>query len=120
MAIGTPLEILTLRAPTLAVKTTAADYLALAETLTGSVFEAQRSLAVALLAGHWLTADELGSSVSGGGFIASESEGSLSRSYQHANAFMSGADDSLGTTAFGKELLALRRSCVMSIRNSFV
>ena len=112
MSIVTVKDLITLRAPSFVTDPKIDDYIALSEMLTSAVFEAQRSYAVALMVMHWISQKEMGTDQGGGGLVTGESEGGLSRSYQHSGA--SSSDDSLGSTSFGKELLQLRRSCIFS------
>lgn len=97
----TPAEIIPIVAPELVGNAQLAGAIGLAEEQV-SVRHCRRSLAVAYLAAHTLTLAQRGGR---GGAVASETEGSLSRS------FSSTSSEGLSQTAYGKELERLNRQC---------
>lgn len=119
----TPLEIITLRAsqwagdPRLSSSPSLLDY---AAQLTGSVFGAQRDMAIALRALHILAVESMrggnpGAVISSSGEghagrISSETEGSLSKSFSVDSAAYKRWGN-LSTTCYGLELIELLRSC---------
>jgi hypothetical protein len=78
--------------------------------MASSVFGDRYGEAVGLKVLHILACLAINPSVSGP--IVSESEGSLSRSY--ASPASGGGFDDLNTTAYGKQLIALKKSCIFS------
>lgn len=114
-------QIITLRAPQFSTDTRLANFIELAESLTSlTAFEDNRNYAVALRVLHWMTKEELrgattpatstGAAVAGA--IASETEGSLSRSFSSGSESLKYGD--LGTTAYGCELIDLIKGMVMT------
>lgn len=108
------LDIITLRAPDFAADPNIDDFIAEAEKETGTVYGDLRDKAVALLVMHWLEMRDRGGT---SGMIKSEREGDLSRSYGLSGQT---TDDYLSQTAWGLELLDLRRATIFRYGNRFV
>ena len=111
-------QIMQTRAPTLVpnpTDTRLLNLVTLAEGRTSqSAFGDHYEEAVALRVLHILTKDAMQTTISSGGAISSQSEGQLSQTTAHAPTTQ--ADEDLASTAFGKELLALRRACILGAR----
>ena len=120
--MGSASQLFDTLAPDLAADARKGDFLSLAETRTSPrAYGAQRAYAVALLALHMLTRSirQQNAGTSNGGAIASETEGSLSRSF--ADAGLSGGQNGdLPTTSWGQMLMELRRESIIGIRTSAV
>lgn len=107
----TPLQIVEARAPEFEGEARLTDLLVLAETRVASDWGAVRGQVLALLVLHWLTLETR----SGGGApgpVISESEGQLSRSYG-----WSGVYGFLATTAYGLEIMDMRKARYMGFVN---
>ena len=114
------IDLMALRAPSLVPSNADARSLAMCryarEELSPSAFGINTEKAVALLALHYMSKDRMQTSVSGGGVVSAEKSGGVMRSYVHLAVNESNSD--LASTAFGKEFLALRRSCIAPFATS--
>lgn len=88
--------------------------LAIAEAQTSTAYGDHRNTAVALLALHWMTLNERKGGSAGA--VVSETVGDLSRTYAQTQAQGTSGQD-LGSTRWGQQLLALRRSTILGVRN---
>ena len=113
----TPLEIITLRAPTFAADPRVNDMITLAGEGVGTVFGSRRNEAIALLVMHQLSID---SNTNGGqtgivGSVTSEKEGQLSRSYGFSGTWNI-KDPYWAQSSFGLELMNLRKATIFGPR----
>ena len=114
----TAAEIIVARSPSVVITARITTLITLATEQTGSVFGTRTTDAVALLVLHWLA---LGSRNAGGagagvgGAITSETEGQLSRSY--GGGMINNNSNELASTSWGLELLRLRNTMIISVRN---
>jgi hypothetical protein len=113
--ISTATDIITLRAPALAIAYAARipDLILLATQQTGDIFGTQKQTAIAYLVLHWLALEQRGASGAPGP-ITNEAEGDLSRGYGTSGTGISG---DLGSTSWGLELKRLRDSTIFAARN---
>jgi hypothetical protein len=86
----------------------------LAEDQTGKAYKGARDHAVALLAAHTLTVAQRGGA---SGAVSQMSEGSLSVGFGSVDPM---GTDQFHTTAYGAELVRLRRSYIMTARTVIV
>lgn len=112
-------EILSAIAPRFDADANRAMFLQMAESRTSSTYYGEnRSEAVALRAAHLLVVNEAANASDGEnmGPIASKSEGDLSVSYGKLDAGASGGDADLSSTAYGRQLIGLRRGSGTGVR----
>lgn len=98
--------------------------ISIAQSLIDSgVFGDKYDYAVALQVLHWNAIDSrAGGSNTGGiaGSIQSLKEGDLSIGFGNTGSASSVDGNDLNQTAFGRELLALKQACIMTVRNRCV
>lgn len=127
MPVNTAQEIIEVKAPQFASDPRLQDLISLSEAQTGTIFGKNYNLAVALRVCHWLALEQRNGGDSGvsdsgsgiSGFISSEKEGDLSRSYKTQISENSHFYD-LSTTTYGVELYRLIKGTMISVRNRFV
>lgn len=105
----TPQQIVEARAPEFEGYPRLASLIALAEQQTGQDWGNSRNMAVALLVLHWIT---MSTRAGAPGPVTSETEGQLSRSYG-----WSGEYGALASTAWGLELMGLRKQTFVGFGN---
>lgn len=127
MSVKTAIDLIGIKAPQFSTDPRLSDLVSIAESQTGTIFGENYNLAVALRVCHWLTIEsrnggDSGVSTSGSGnsgFVKSEKEGDLSRSYENAIS-QNNSLSYLSSSSFGMELYGLIRQTVLSVRNRFV
>jgi hypothetical protein len=119
----TALQTITLRTPQFAADARLNDMIIMATQLTSATaFGANTQYAIALRVMHWLTMEAVNGGIVGNsgigrvGYISSESEGQLSRSFGVSGGFAERYPD-LSGTIYGAELVALMRGTIFGPRN---
>lgn len=119
--MSTPLEIITIRAPTFALESNINDLIAEAELeVSESEYNTAnlRNKAIALIVMHWVALNKRDSTGGTAGVIKSEKEGDLSRSFSVNNS--DDIDSYYSQTTWGLEFLRLQQQCFFKPRNRFV